>query len=42
MADGDMDIAEKQETWSEFCRLTLWSCIGVAVLLIVLAATLVW
>ena len=42
MEDSEMDIAQQQETWRDFCRLTLWSCIGITVLLIVLAATLVW
>ena len=42
MADSDIDIAQQRDTWRDFCRLTLWSCIGIAVLLIVLAVTLVW
>ncbi len=42
MADSEMDIVQQQESWRDFCRLTLWSCIGIVVLLIVLAATLVW
>ncbi len=42
MTDGDMDISQQRETWRDFCRLTVWSCIGIGALLIVLAATLVW
>jgi hypothetical protein len=42
MIDGEMDITQQQKSWRDFCRLTLWSCIGITALLIVLAATLVW
>lgn len=42
MADSEMDIVQQQETWRDFCRLTLWSTIGIIALLIVLAATLVF
>ena len=41
MADGEMDIVQQQDTWRYFCRLTLWSCIGIAAVLIILAVTLV-
>ena len=42
MADGEMDIVQQQDTWRDFCRLTLWSCIIIAAVLIILAVTLVW
>lgn len=42
MADSEMDIAQQQDTWRDFCRLTLWSSMGITALLIILAATLVW
>lgn len=42
MAESHMDISQQQQTWRDFCRLTLWSTVAIIALMIVLAATLVW
>ena len=40
-SSGGMDIRQSRETWDNFTRMTLWGCVGVAVLLILMAAFLV-
>ena len=39
--DADMDFAEHQKTFARFTGLVKWGCIGVAVLLILMAMFLV-
>jgi hypothetical protein len=38
---GGMDIRQNQEMWRNFTRLMLWSVIGIAVVLILMAIFLV-
>jgi hypothetical protein len=40
-SSGGMDIRQSRETWENFTRMTLWGCIGVAVLLALMAIFLV-
>jgi hypothetical protein len=40
-SSGGMDIRQSRETWANFTRMTLWACVGIAVLLILMAMFLV-